>query len=522
MLDVIAELKVCTYVKMSFRKKFMDVFNKFSFTPAQQTTYDKALELLQVGYVTDEKLDTIVHLVKSLAGLEMKENDIDGLIITGNEIVSPQIATENTEKLLDSEVKKYSRFSETNPMDGVRYDVSKKIYKISVNNQKSSSKFLEKACKTAIDRTVDANTNGTVNIVHQFCDHFEYKKRQFVVYATKDTVYFDIQHIINTLQLTDAMRNIKYNEFSKDIVGYNIFQNDYGGYCIREYITEQTAYEIILSSRSVLSKSFKKDVSKILADVRKSGLLTLSTTGNLEAIPIEQVVEKVVDQAMGQVAKQKRRIKDIAGSNVENALEIFGLSSVDISCVYLFTIGTVEELRNIMAIDNTFDDDCYVVKYGRTTDLAQRTLQHRKTFGEITNSDIKLKYYAWLDEEYISKAETDIKNKLKSMNTCFKYDDMTELGIVNIEQLKDIGDFYDKLAKVYGGNIKAIISKYEMDALKMKYDIERMHEIIGYKDQLLQMGRDNMQTERGYFDRLLKAEQEKTELITKERKHSKH
>ena len=304
----------------------------------------------------------------------------------------------------------------------------------------------------------------------------------------------------------------KYNKFSDNIIGYCPIKNAFGGYTIREFINEETMYQIILSSNSEFSKSFKKDVSKILCQLRKDEQLIITNNGNLEAITPEQVV------------KRKRRVKELTGCNTSTAWEAFDSSKSNMSCVYLFTIGTVEKLRDVMNIDNKYDDDNYVVKYGMTENIPQRTQQHEKTFRKITNDNIKLTYYALIVEEHISNAEVDIKKQLIAMNAIFRFEDMTELAIVSRKQLKELGETYTILDQLYGGPLKNIILKYQNEIQLQKHENAMENKDKECTMKLLtaeQKNNENLKEEMMYLKKLYEMEKEKSERFKRKYKHYK-
>jgi prophage antirepressor-like protein len=105
---------------------------------------------------------------------------------------------------------------------------------------------------------------------------FTYQNHYFICYWEDNEPYFDIQHIISVLNLKKSSWYDKYDEFRNNIKHNKLHKNKYGGYILREMINEKTTYQIILSSNSTISKSFKKDVSKILANLRKEGQLNIS------------------------------------------------------------------------------------------------------------------------------------------------------------------------------------------------------------------------------------------------------
>ena len=53
-----------------------------------------------------------------------------------------------------------------------------------------------------------------------------------------------------------------------------------------------------------------------------------------------------------------------------------------ICCVYLFAIGTVDDLRERFNIDESIDGKSLVCKYGRTKDFIKRIKKHKKNLWE--------------------------------------------------------------------------------------------------------------------------------------------
>ena len=85
-------------------------------------------------------------------------------------------------------------------------------------------------------------------------------------------------HIISTLHLKKTSCYDKYNEY-KGKIKYCIWSETEHGYILRELLSESSVYDLILSSNSELSKSFKCDVARILTNLRKSGLITFGNNG---------------------------------------------------------------------------------------------------------------------------------------------------------------------------------------------------------------------------------------------------
>jgi len=85
-----------------------------------------------------------------------------------------------------------------------------------------------------------------------------------------------------------------------------------------------------------------------------------------------------------------------------------------------------------MSIDSKYNDEDIVCKYGFTKDLARRTNEHIDTYGKIDNCELKLKYHSYIDPQYISKGESDIRLFMEALNISFnykKYDDISSKAI---------------------------------------------------------------------------------------------
>lgn len=161
---------------------------------------------------------------------------------------------------------------------------------------------------------------------------------------------------------------------------------------------------------------------------------------------------------MGTQDQKNELITDIAGCDAKTATSVLDTSVNKISCVYMFTIGHVKDLRTELGIDSKYDDSCYVIKYGKTEDLRKRVRDHRATFSKIKGSKLRLKYYAWMDKTYIATAEIDIHEQLVKSGTYYKYKTMSELGILTKEQLREFNKTYNQLSLLYGAPYDAMVS----------------------------------------------------------------
>ncbi|XWV26653.1 hypothetical protein QJ857_gp0407 [Tupanvirus soda lake] len=187
--------------------------------------------------------------------------------------IDNNLSVDEIEKKLDEKIPQYNGFDENHPMKGVICS-SKNLWRFNLGKIDKTNKNKNTMIQYAKEYLIPENSDnfGKLRDKKYFCYHNHY----FVCYWKDNEPYFDIQHIISVLNLKKSSWNDKYNEFSDKIEYYYWHKNEYDGYILRELIGEKTVYELILSSNSDLSKSFKKDVAKILAQLRSEGKLDVT------------------------------------------------------------------------------------------------------------------------------------------------------------------------------------------------------------------------------------------------------
>jgi hypothetical protein len=119
---------------------------------------------------------------------------------------------------------------------------------------------------------------------------------------------------------------------------------------------------------------------------------------------------------MGTPEQKKDLASKLLGVSISVISDVLKTSMSSISCIYLFTLGTVKDLRKSMNIDPKYTDDMIVCKYGNTNDLHRRTGEHKTTLGKIKKADLKLKYYSYVDTQLITKAENKLKKIIAPYN----------------------------------------------------------------------------------------------------------
>jgi hypothetical protein len=190
---------------------------------------------------------------------------------------------------------------------------------------------------------------------------------------------------------------------------------------------------------------------------------------------------------MGTYEQKEVLVSDILGVSTDAVKEVCKKSIIKISCVYLFSLGYVKELRNSFNIPSNFNDDMIVIKYGRTDSLERRTSEHEKDYGKIENVDLRLMKYAFIDSQYTADAESDLSNFFNYSKYKYDFINRNELAIIPKDKMNIVEREYEKIRKIYAGNLAEIINEKEklINELRIKdKDIQLIEE--KHKNELQQ------------------------------------
>jgi hypothetical protein len=176
-------------------------------------------------------------------------------------------------------------------------------------------------------------------------------------------------------------------------------------------------------------------------------------------------------------------LSDKQVKNIKNV--ILDTSIAPISCIYLYTLGKVKELRDIFEIPTTFQDNHNVVKYGLTKDLNRRTLEHQNTYGTLISqvSTLSLKYHVVVDEMHLYSAEKDVKDFLNGDELILKHKKFKELACLSDDVLNiHIKYKYAHIGSVYSTSLRQIQKELE----KANEIREKEKEIIELNKMLIE------------------------------------
>jgi hypothetical protein len=255
------------------------------------------------------------------------------------------------------------------------------------------------------------------------------------------------------------INNIDYKYFNCKIVS-QITKNQ-----IRKtlFLTYEGIIRVLYLSRTVKAKHFIKWVTKTLFTVQ-----------------------------LGTVEQKKELFNKSLGCDIDTSRKIIKTNNNKLSAIYLLTLGYVRDFRDSMDIDDKYDDDMIVCKYGRTDDLYRRLNEHKKTFKNIKNATPMLKLHSYIDNNYSSDAERKVKMMFDNYDNDFSYGEFIELTVVSNKFMKYVTDQYYSISNQFIGTqhdiikeIKEIEHQHQMQLLQKDMEINEI------KHQLAQSIKDN-------------------------------
>ena len=163
------------------------------------------------------------------------------------------------------------------------------------------------------------------------------------------------------------------------------------------------------------------------------------------------------------------------------------------SCLYLYKLGSVEQVSDKLKIPDSVPRSNNVYKYGRTDDLSRRDGEHKRTFRKF-KIEIELYYAIHVQQSRLVTAEAKLKNYFKLLG--MKYGTQEYVTFDN-EQLDKIKKFYDKVYhmydKVYQKNdekVTSAVSQYllaqaKIDLAEKNKEIEHFEETVESKAEMI-------------------------------------
>ena len=232
--------------------------------------------------------------------------------------------------------------------------------------------------------------------------------------------------------------------------------------------------------------------NKCVTYLTYSGLLKiLFTTRTLDAQPYaEAIINQLGRFHFGMNNCKLTIAESLLGLNSEIVKPGYGAKNT--SCIYLIEIGSVKNLRSSMNIENCHSDSSSVYKWGKTSNLRNRTKSHTKIYSKFRGASLKIIHYILIDEYFLTNFENRVKNMLKKKKYYYAYPHHKELAIIPSDELDNVIQSYEIISKKYARIKKNyLISQTEMELIRLEkikimFDTEYNKKITDTKAKLLE------------------------------------
>jgi hypothetical protein len=284
-----------------------------------------------------------------------------------------------------------------------------------------------------------------------------------------DKIFFKVNDVANVFE----MKNI-YTTIIKDNTSYK----------------EHTDYKYFICNilDKVQNKTNKKTVEKELFLTYEGIIHVLYGSHSKNAMKFRKwATETLFTVQMGTIEQKHKLCSNILGVDVRSAKEVFDTNASTFPSIYLFSLGYVKDIRQIMNIDLKYKDNQMIFIYGCTKELQRRMEEHYKYYLK-KGITISLKRFSYIDTQYIFKAEKDVKDFMTDLNCHYSYEKEKEMILVDDKQMKKICKRYDELTKIYMGHITEIMN--EKKDLEHKLEISESKLELSQKDNEL-LKKDN-------------------------------
>lgn len=269
--------------------------------------------------------------------------------------------------------------------------------------------------------------------------------------------YFLVKDVSRCFKMKNLNSTIKHKDkgYTKDIhyKKFTVTGGTNGQRCVsRLYLTYKGLVRFLYVSRNKNAEQFQDWANKILFTVQ-----------------------------MGKIEDKKILSSKLLGVHADAVREVFKVSAKTMPCIYLFILGSAKNLRDEMKINDKYEDNYLVCKYGYTKDLSRRTGEHMREYGKIN-----LKYYSYIDPQYVSDAENDVRSFFNdALEVKFDYKDYEELVILKPSQLKPVQGLYNQISSSYAGHSTELIKQIEDLKREKELDYQKHENALLIKDKEL-------------------------------------
>lgn len=224
--------------------------------------------------------------------------------------------------------------------------------------------------------------------------------------------------------------------------------------------------------------------------LRKEPELYLTYTGLIRVMMVSRVgcAEHFIEWAMetlfaahlGTTKQKAKLVSGITGIDYPTVRAFCSTLNTTISAIYLFKLGKVKDLKDILNIPDTFDPNATVYKYGKTNDIQRRFKEHLdQNYSQDKGFDTKLELIWFVDRSRYTEAENDIKEYMISNG--YKLDNPihTEIAII-----KGTKSNLSKMLSPIFCEYSSKISDLEHKILLLTHEIELLKKDLISSDEL--------------------------------------
>lgn len=299
-----------------------------------------------------------------------------------------------------------------------------------------------------------------------------------------DKIYFKVKDVANGFGMEHLYKTIIDERIN--------YQNniDYKYFLCKVFVNNEIKTHKNTNSKSTVKKELFLTYQGILR------VLFISRNNKTDKF-IKYSTEKLFTIQMGETESKDELASSLLGVNSKTIKDVFRTNTAKTPSVYLYLIGNAKEI-----IDNKYDENDIVCKFGCTDDLPRRCNEHEKYFKKEFNKKIELIMFSIIENKYIFEAESSIKQFFKSNKLDYK--DSKELIILNKNNLNQVKQHYKMIQSSYIGQFAEMTDKIhqlEMQIYEYKNKYEKQQvfhqlELEKSKHQLeLEKNNSNLQKE---------------------------
>lgn len=267
LISVFHEIQTKKYIMKKTQTEIENWFIKYDkkFNNNEKKIINELISILKQGKINTESKNKILNLSNVLIEKIIHNKKLFNYLDTNDD-------TNNKfgEELLDSQVPKYNKLNQNNPMCNVTLNGDNWRFRSNKNNIDKKNNDRNKIIKFAVNFFINKweITHNVINDTKVSKDIIHSDNLTLITYNYDNIKYYDIQHILSYITNNETYRNDKYTFYKKKIKIIISTKNIYGGYIFRELISINTVKKMIVSSNTTKSINLSKLLNIKINDIQ--------------------------------------------------------------------------------------------------------------------------------------------------------------------------------------------------------------------------------------------------------------